>query len=152
MVIEAPLSRYKKNNILIIIAIFAGLAAWTFYDGYYNKDFIKKHTNPDGTYDSKLMFNKQGPPYLLAGAALVGVYFFYIKNKKIVADDAALNVNRIVIPYKDIAGIDKTYFDKKGFFIVHYSRNGQDRSLKISDRVYDNLPAVLDCLVAKISA
>ena len=152
MVIEAPLSRYKKNNTLIIIAILAGSAAWLFYDGNYNKAFIEKHTSLDGKPDDTLNIHHKGPPYLLAGAALVGAYFFYIKNKKIVADDAALNVNRIVIPYKDIAGIDKTYFDKKGFFIVHYSQNGQDRSLKISDRFYDNLPAVLDCLVVKISA
>ncbi len=150
MAIEATLSGYKKNNTLITIAILAGSAAWLFYDGKYNENFIKKHT-PDGTPDSTLNIHRKSPPYLLAGAALVGGYFFYIKSKKVIADENSLRVNRQKISYADIRSIDKTYFSKKGFFTINYSRNGMDCRLKISDRTYDNLQAVLEHLVAKIS-
>ena len=51
-----------------------------------------------------------------------------------------------------IQKIDKTYFDSKGYFIItHKDQNGREVNRKLSDRNYDNLGAVLDHLVAKIT-
>jgi hypothetical protein len=152
MSIEAPLSKYKKNNLIITAAVLAGLGVWFWYDGHYSQTFINKHTvngAPDGTLD----FNRKAPPFMLIGAALFGIRFWMLKDKKIVADDKGLTCEKLTIPYDRMDSIDKTFFDKKGYFIVHY-RDGQDRvqQVQISDRLYDNLPAVLDHLVSKLTS
>jgi hypothetical protein len=150
MAIEAPLSKYKKNNTLIIAAILIGVGAWFAYDGYKNPDFIKKHT-VDGVADSTLNFNRKAPPFMIGVGILLGIYFVVIKGKKIVADENELIAGSTTVSYDSIEKINKTHFDKKGFFIVTYSQGGQNKELKLSDRTYDNLGAVLDQIVSKIS-
>lgn len=151
MTIEAPLSRYKKQNLLIAIAVLIGLGVWFYYDGHYQTSFIEKHT-VDGKPDSTLMFNQKSPPFFILGGVLVGVYFFVVRNKKVVADESGLKASGKTIEYGAIEKINKTYFDRKGFFVVTYKDpQGRSCDLKLSDRTYDNLPAVLDHLIAKIS-
>jgi hypothetical protein len=150
MAIEAPLSSYKKKNILIIVAVLIGVGAWFAYDGYKNPDFIKKHT-VDGVADSTLNFNRKAPPFMIGAGILLGIYFVVIKDKKIVADENELIAGSTTVSYDSIVKINKTHFDKKGFFIVTYSQGGQNKELKLSDRTYDNLGAVLDQIVSKIS-
>ena len=150
MAIEAPLSNYKKKNILIVAAILIGVGGWFAYDGYKNPDFIKKHT-VDGVADSTLNFNRKAPPFMIGAGILLGIYFVAIKGKKIVADESDLICGKVEIAYDAIEKINKTHFDKKGFFIVTYSQDGQNKELKLSDRTYDNLGAVLDQVVSKIS-
>ena len=150
MAIEAPLSNYKKKNILIIAAVLIGIGGWFAYDGYKNPDFIKKHT-VDGVADSTLNFNRKAPPFMIAAGILLGIYFVVIKGKKIVANEQKLIAGNITVDYDAIEKINKTHFDKKGFFIVTYSQDGQNKELKLSDRTYDNLGAVLDQIVSKIS-
>ena len=150
MAIEAPLGKYKKNNTLIIAAILIGVGAWFAYDGYKNPDFIKKHT-VDGVADSTLNFNRKAPPFMIGAGILLGIYFVVIKGKKIVADENELIAGSTTVSYDSIEKINKTHFDKKGFFIVTYSQGGQNKELKLSDRTYDNLGAVLDQIVSKIS-
>jgi hypothetical protein len=150
MAIEAPLSKYKKNNTLIIAAILIGVGAWFAYDGYKNPDFIKKHT-VDGVADSTLNFNRKAPPFMIGAGILLGIYFVVIKGKKIVADENELIAGSTTVSYDSIEKINKTHFDKKGFFIVTYSQGGQNKELKLSDRTYDNLGAVLDQIVSNIS-
>lgn len=151
MAIEAPLSGYKKKNLLIIAVVLIGIGIWFGYDGYKNQTFIDKHTNEDGTPDSTLNFNRQSPPFFIAAGALAGIYLAVIKGKKVVADDTGLQAGKTSIAYDAIEAVNKTHFDRKGYFIVTYSDGGQSKDLKISDRTYDNLPAVLDHIVAKIS-
>ncbi len=151
MAIEAPLSSYKKKNLILIAVGLIGLGLWFGYDGYKNTKFIEKHTTEDGTPDSTLSFNRKSPPFLIGAGLLIGAYFIVVKNKKVVADDNALQVGKVSIAYDAIESINKTHFDSKGYFIVTYSDDGQNKDLKVSDRTYDNLPAVLDHLVAKIS-
>jgi hypothetical protein len=153
MAIEAPLSKFKKNNFKIGIAICIGLAIWFAYDGYYNKEFKAEHTGEDGTPDSTLVFNQKAPPYLIGAAVLLGAYLFVIRNKKVVADETELAINtKEKIPYDSIEKIDKTNFDSKGHFTVTYKDEaGGEVNRKISDRTYDNLAAILEHLVAKIS-
>ncbi|MHC4771132.1 MAG: hypothetical protein ACYS8O_04945 [Planctomycetota bacterium] len=150
MAIEAPLSSYKKKNILIIVAVLIGVGAWFAYDGYKNPDFIKKHT-VDGVADSTLNFNRKAPPFMIGAGILLGIYFVVIKGKKIIADENELIAGSTTVSYDSIEKINKTHFDKKGFFIVSYSQGGQNKELKLSDRTYDNLGAVLDQIVSKIS-
>ena len=40
MAIEAPLSRYKRNNFKIYIVVCLFAAAWFAYDGYLSQRFI----------------------------------------------------------------------------------------------------------------
>jgi hypothetical protein len=153
MAIEAPISKYRKTNLKIYIALCIVAAAWFAYDGYLNKTFIEKHTADNGTPDSTLAFNQKSPPFFAAAAVLFGVYLFIIKNKKLIADENELIFSaKKRIPYNSIQSINKTWFDKKGFFVItHKDEHGKEIDRKISDRNYDNLAAVLDHLVAKIS-
>lgn len=152
MAIEATLSRYKKNNLIIMIALLIGLGIWFYYDGHYNQDFISKHTQEDGSADSTLSFNRKAPPFMVGAGILLGIYLVIIKGRKVVAEESELCSGTLKIPYSTIEKINKTHFDKKGYFILTYTDgSGQSKELKFSDRMYDNLPAVLDHIVAKIS-
>ncbi len=153
MAIEAPTSRFKKTNLMIYIALCVGLAAWFAYDGYLNESFKQKQTSDNGQPNATLVINQKAPPFLLGAAALFGAYLFMIKDKKLVADDHELVISsKKIIPYDSIEKIDKTYFEKRGYFIVTYiNQDGKEVNLRISDKKYDNLGLVLDHLVAKIS-
>jgi hypothetical protein len=153
MAIEAPLSKFKKNNFKIGIAICVGLAIWFAYDGYYNENFKTEHTSEDGMPDSTLVFNQKAPPYLIGAAVLLGAYLFVNRNKKVIADETELIIStKEKIPYDSIERIDKTNFDSKGHFTITYKdKAGGEVNRKISDRTYDNLAAILEHLVAKIS-
>lgn len=153
MALEAPTSRFRKTNLKIYIALCMGLAIWFAYDGYLNEKFRKKNTDDDGRPNATLVINQKAPPFLIGAAVLFGVYLFIIKDKKLVADEHELVINpQKKIPYDSIEKIDKTYFKKKGFFIITYKdQNGHEVDLKMNDRQYDNLGLILDHLVAKIS-
>ncbi len=160
MNIEAPLSRYKKHNLFIMIGMLTIATIIFAYDGYLSQyewsgrySFYEEHViQNDGVPSGTMNFNRYSPPFFLIGAVLVTVYFFMVRNKKVVADDTALYADGKTIEYDAIEKIDKTHFDRKGFFVItHKDPQGQSRDLKLSDRTYDNLPAVLDHVVAKIS-
>ena len=156
MAIEAPLSKYKKQNFWIGIAVLFVLGAWFGYDGYLNKSFIEKHTvtsseTGESIPDSDLNFNQKSPPYFFGGAILVALWFIMIKNKKIVAGDTSLQMGKVEIPYDSIERITKTFFDKKGYFTVTYKDGEKETDLKLSNRNYDNMQAILDELVKQIS-
>ena len=153
MAIEAPLSRYKRNNLFIIIAILLVAGGWFAYDGYFNEKFIDEHSDKDGNPDSTLVFNRKSPPIFIAGILIVGAYLFTLRGVKIIADDQGLNINgKESIKYDSIQQVSKTHFDSKGFFIITYKNSeGAAVERKISDRTYDNLSEVLDRIVEKIS-
>lgn len=149
--IEAPVSRYKRNNYLIWTVLLIGLAVWFAYDGYKNEKFIAKHTK-DGIPDATLKSHRVSPPFMIFGGLVLGAVSLVIRNRKITADDQALQVNKTTIPYERIEAVDKTHFDKKGYFVLTWNNSDQKKeSMKLSDRDYDNLPAVLDRIVEKIS-
>ena len=153
MAIEAPLSKHKKNNFKIYIAVCIGLAIWCAYDGYFNDEWIKKHTDADGNPEAYLIFNQKAPPFFIGAGVLLGAYLFAIRNKKVIADENELVISdKERIPYDSIQKIDKTLFDSKGYFLITYKdKNGSEVNRKLSDRTYDNLAAILEHLVAKIS-
>ena len=152
MAIVAPLSKYKVKTFLIYMAVLVGFAAYCFYDCHYNESFREKHS-PDGKPDGTMVFNQKAPAYLVGAAVLLGVYLLVIRNKKVVAEDDALVIDgQVSIPYDTVQKIDKTDFDAKGHFTFTYKTpDGKEIDRKISDGDYDNLKAILDHLVAKIS-
>jgi hypothetical protein len=153
MAIEAPISKFKKNGLLLYMVICLAVSIWFAYDGYINKKFIEEHTDENGKADSTLVFNQKAPPFGVALGVLFGVYFLVIKNRKLVADENELVISSAEkIPYDAITKIDKTHFESKGYFVLTYrDGSGKDAECKISNRRYDNLDAVLDHLVGKMS-
>jgi hypothetical protein len=100
-----------------------------------------------------MLFNQISPIFFVAAAVLLAVRFWLRRGIKLVADESELVVaGRERIPYDAIDRIDRTYFEKKGFFTVVYKKgNGREAHLKLSDRDYDNLRPILDHLIAKIT-
>jgi len=152
MTIEAPYSKHKKMNFIIGIMICLAGATWFGYDGYFNEEFKERHLTVEGTPDDTLKFNQKSPPYFLGASIILGVVLLAVKNKKIVADENGLVLCcDKKISYDSIESIDKTHFDSKGFFVIKYKDGEKAKTMKINDRKFDNLAAVLDQLVAKIS-
>ena len=160
MAIEAVFSKFKKNNLKIYIAACIVVAVILAYDGYLSKyewskrqSFYKEHVidnndAPDGT----MAFNRNVPFALIVVAVLFRIKLAMIKDKKVVADDNNLIANKQTIAYNAIEKIDKTNLESKGYVLITYKDSaGKEAELKLSDRTYDNLPAVLDIVVAKIS-
>ena len=80
-------------------------------------------------------------------------WFKKIKNVKLIADENELIISENEkIPYNAIQQIDKTHFESKGFFIITYkSQDGKDTLRALSYKKYDNLKAILEHLVSKIT-
>jgi hypothetical protein len=159
MVIEAPIGKYIKNNLRIYIVVCVFFAALFGYDGYLSKhewshrrSFYEKHVK-DGRPDDTMVFNQKAPIFLAVAAVALGIRLWTIRNRKLIADENELTVSdKQKILYGSIEKIDKTLFKEKGFFVITYkNEKGSEANLKLSDRTYDNLAAVLDHLVAKIS-
>ncbi len=153
MALEAPLSRYTRNSIIIYILVCLAGAAWFTYDGYFSQSFISEHTDEEGNADFDLTVNRLAPPFCVAGAALLAGYLYAIRKRRLVADEEALVIaGKATIPYDAIEKIDKTHFEKKGHFTITYMRSdGTEAQRKLSDRQYDNLRPILDHLIAQIT-
>jgi hypothetical protein len=159
MVIEAPISRFKKSNLKIYIVACIIFAVVFGYDGYlskypwsYRQGFYNKHVK-DGKPDDTMMFQRISPFFFAALAIGLFCYLVAVKNKKIVADDEKLIIDgKTDIAYSSIQKVDKTHFDKKGFFLIGYKDAGDtEKQLKLSSRRYDNLKPVLEKIVGEIS-
>jgi hypothetical protein len=159
MAIEAPYSKHNKTNLKIWIVVSVGLALAFAYDGYLSKyewshrrSFYEEHVK-DGIPDSDMVLNQKLPFVLIPLAAIVTGWLLVSRNRKLIAGDNEFMISaKKKIPYDSIEKIDKTYFDKKGFFVITYkNRHGIEVRRKISGRKYDNLGPILDHLVAKIS-
>jgi hypothetical protein len=153
MIIEAPASKFRKSNLKIYITGLILVAAWCAYDGYFNEKWIKEHTDAKGNPETYLVVNRSAPKYLVGLAVLLGAYLFVISSKKVTADDTELVIDgKKRITYDSMEKIDKTYFASKGYFVVTLKdSSGKEAEIKLSDRKYDNLGAILDKLVEKIS-
>jgi len=160
---------------LVVAIIFAydgylSKYKWSGRYSFYNEHVVDNDGKPTAT----MKFNRGSPPFFIGVAVLLGAYLFAIKNKKIIADENELIINnKLKIPYDSIERLDKTHFRSKtkrkfvgdqsgnvqetrsapeGYFIITYKDNsGREVKRKLSSRTHDNLAAVLDELVAKIS-
>jgi len=159
MAIEAPYSKYSKTNFKIGIVLCLGAAIIYAYDGYLSKyewslrrSFYEEHVK-DGKPDFDMAFNQKSPFVFVGLAAVLTAWFWARKNKKVLADENELIISdKERISYDSIQQIDKTYFEKKGFFVITYKdKDGKEVRRALSERTYDNLAAVLEHMVAKIS-
>jgi len=159
MAVEAPLSKHKKNNFKIYIGACLVFAAVFAYDGYLSKyhwshrrSFYENHVK-DGKADDTMVFNRIAPLVLVAGAGALAARLRAVKDKRLLADENELIISQNEkIPYDSMQKIDKTYFRSKGFFTITYKKaDGRAVTRKLHDRDYDNLAAVLDEIVAKIT-
>ncbi|MHC4174752.1 MAG: hypothetical protein ACYTBX_11075 [Planctomycetota bacterium] len=159
MAIEAPYSKHNKTNFKIGVVLCIVAAIIYGYDGYLSKyewsrrrSFYEEHVI-DGKPDFDMLFNQKSPFVFVALAAVLTAWFWARWNKKLLADENELIIStKEKISYDSIQQIDKTYFDKKGFFVITYKdKNGKEVRRKLNDRIYDNLAAILEHLVAKIS-
>jgi hypothetical protein len=150
-VIEAPISKYTRNSLIIGMIALVGFGVYCIYDGYYNQAFIEKYTK-EGKPDATLLFNQKGPPFMFVAAALLAGRWGWVRKRKVVALDTELVINdKIHIPYDAIEQIDKTLFKKKGVFVVTYTQSGKKYHQKLNENAYDNMEAILNHLVAQIS-
>jgi len=167
-----------KIYIAICIAaavIFAYDGYLSKYKWSRRYNFYKKHVvDNDGKPTATMKFNRWSPPFFIGASVLLWAYLFVVRNKKVIADKNELIIsNKERIAYDSIQKIDKTYFRSKterkfvgeksgnvqeirsaneGYFIITYKdHSGSEVNRKLSSRAYDNLSAVLDELVAKIS-
>ncbi len=175
MVIEAPYSKYYKSNFKIAIAVCIGVAIIFAYDGYLSKyqwslrhSFYEEHVK-DGKADSDLVFNQKAPLVLGPLAAVLAALYWVRRKGKLIANELELSIcdcrmtienrklkivnwNSEKIPYDSIQKIDRTYFGSKGYFVITYkNKDGFEVNRKLNAGKYDNLKAILDHLVAKIS-
>ena len=159
MAIEAPYSKYSKTNFKIGIVLCVAVAIIFAYDGYLSKyewslrrSFYEKHVK-DGKPDFDMVFNQKSPFVFVGLAAVLTAWFWARKNKKVLADENELIISdKERIYYDSIQQIDKTYYEKKGFFVITYKdKGGKEVRHKLNERTYDNLAAILEHLVAKIS-
>jgi hypothetical protein len=153
MSVVAPYCQYKKTNFKLGILILLVAAVWFTYDGRYSKKFIERHTKK-GQPDPTLVFHqKYAFPIFGTAAAVLAIIFVTLKGKKIVADEQELILSDgSKITYNSIESVNKTEYQSKGFFTVEYkSQDGQKKLCKISNRDFDDLDAVLEILVAKIT-
>ena len=161
---------------IAIIFAYDGYLSKYKWSGRYS--FYKEQVlDNDGKPTPTMNFNRKSPPFFLAGAAIFAVALYVIKDKKLIADENELVISdKKRISYDSIQQIDKTHFRTRkekrkfvsnsngavevqeknsppeGYFIITYkNKNGRNIKYKISDRKYDNLPAVLEHLVEKIS-
>jgi hypothetical protein len=159
MSVKAPYSKYKKNNLKIGIAVCIFLSIVFAYDGYLSqhqwsgrRGFYEDHVK-DGQADDTMKFNQKSPFVLLIAAVAFALRWQMVKDKALSADEDQLVISeKENISYDSIQQIDKTNFESKGFFVITYRNQlGAEVDRKISDRDYDELAAVLEHLVTKIS-
>ncbi len=152
--VVATFSKYSKQNLMIAIVVCIGAIIVCIHDGYYNQDFINKHTIDD-QIDSVLAFNKYSPPVFAVFAILAAIRYYVVGSYKVVADKEAIEIDgKLTIKYDDIESLNKTYFDVKGkgYFILKYkSSDGSLKDLKISKKRYDGTSELLETIVSKIS-
>ena len=154
MAVEVTGSKYTcKINYLIAVACVAA-ALYCIYDGWINKKFQEKYTLEDGTPDVTLQINRYWLP-IICGVAMVYlvVTSVRLRSKNITADEEGLVLSTgKKIPYKNIKQIDKRYFEKKGHFTIEHEEQGRKEKLKLTDRHWDGLGALLDEIVKQTGA
>ena len=161
MEIVAPISSYKKNGLKIYMVGCFIAAAVLAYDGYLSKyewsqryDFYKKHVvDNDNQPDGTMLFNRYVSVLALVGGIYFAARFFQKKDDKIIADDNAVTFcGGEKINYDSIEKIDKSAYNSKGYFVFTYKdSSGGEKDKKLSNKDWDNLDAVMNLMVEKIS-
>ena len=148
MAVEATGSKFSRNNNLILAVVCLGAALWFAHDGWMGPYRQKELDKNDGKPTSNLLFNQYAPIPLALFAVWSLISVARGKSRKITADDKALILaDGQQIAYDDIVKIDKRKFAKEGTFTLEYEQGGKNKSLRLSDRKYDNLGLLLDEII-----
>ncbi len=134
----------KMNYIYIVVCLACTL--WLLYDGYYKEEFIKENTREDGTPNITLQINKTwGPISCVAGAIWFGYAAFALSRRKLTVDENGLSFeDGTVIPLDSLTKIDKSKLKSSGKLLIDFEANGETKTLKLKDSVYDDVDGVLD--------
>jgi len=153
MTVEATGSKFTRNNRFYLTALCLAGALWFGYDGWFGSYRDKELESNDGKPTASLLFN-QYSPIPLTLIALCSLYFgFRITSKKIEADEEGLVLSGgEKIPYRTMKKIDKRRFKNKGLFSIAYETDTGEKTLKLTDRQYDNLGKLLDEIVRQTGA
>jgi len=153
MAVEATGSKFTRNNRFYLAALCLAGALWFGYDGWFGSYRDKELEGNDGKPTANLLFN-QYSPIPLAVIALCSLYFgFQITSRKIVADEEGLVLSSgEKIPYRAMKKIDKRRFKDKGLLTIAYEIDAGEKTIKLSDRQYDNLGKLLDEIVRQTGA
>ena len=153
MAVEATGSTFSRNTrIYLAVICFAG-AVWFGYDGWFGEYKDKELEKNDGQPSVNLYVNRYAPIPLALVALFSLITGLKVTSKKIVADDQGLTIDdEKIIPYSDMKKIDKTKFDKAGYFLIEYEEAQTLREVKISDRQYNNLGLILDEIIRQTGA
>lgn len=160
MAVEAPVSKYHRNNQLLYTVACAVVALILAYDGYLSKyewsqrySFYEKHViENDNKPDDVMKFNRYAPIALIFGAAFFGYRYYTLKGRKIVVDETAVHMPEGDIGIDSIQAIDKTHYESKGYFeLIRKTGKDSNERVKLSSKSYDNLDAVLEDLASRIS-
>ena len=122
MAIEAPISKFKKNNIKIYIVLCVIAALFFGYDGYLSKykwsrrySFYEKHVI-DGKPDNDMKFNQNSPPFFAGAALCLYAYYRLIKNRKLLAEEF------LMTPYKKLI---KLILNPKVILLSHITKTAK---------------------------
>ncbi|MFI4910670.1 MAG: hypothetical protein ACIAQZ_03280 [Sedimentisphaeraceae bacterium JB056] len=152
MNIVAKYSSYRLGNIKIAIGVLIVLSIWCVYDGYHNQKFIDKHTKADGKADHTLIFSQKFPYFgVIATFGFAGAFVKRRRMQLTADDDVLVLSNGKKVPYDNIEEIDHTAFDENGKFSFKYMENGQEKSVTLSKKTWDDLEKLLKHLISKIS-
>jgi len=171
----------KTNFKIAIVVCIGGAIIFAYdgylskYEWSLRHSFYEEHIK-NSKADSTLVFNQKAPFVLGPLAVILIAWFLVRRREKLIVDELGLSIydcrlkienlhrtpyggkstivnrNSEKIPYDSIQKIDKTYFDSKGYFVITYKNNdGVESNRKLNARQYDNLEAILEHLVAKIT-
>ena len=156
MAVEATGSRHSRTNALLFAAVCLGLALWFFHDGYLDwfGDYRQKQLEKGGGKPTPNLWFNMVAPFPLALVALYQLMqYVRIPGRRLISDDNGLTLhNGQTITYADMTYIDQRKFKDKGVVTLGYKDGGQQKEVTFSSGRYDNLPALLDELVARTGA
>ena len=146
MAMTAGPSKYAMKMNYIYIALCVGFTIYMIYDGYFNQKFIDKYTKEDGSPKITLTINKSwGPIGCAAGAIWFGIATYSLSRRKLVVDEKGLTFeDGTFIPLDSLTKIDKSKFKKSGKILIDYEVDGETKTFKLRDSIYDDIKGILD--------
>ncbi|MBN1765501.1 MAG: hypothetical protein JW860_09615 [Sedimentisphaerales bacterium] len=153
MAVEATASKFTRNTRIYLAVMCLAFGLYFFYDGWFGEYRQKELDKNDGKPSPNLLFNQYAIIPLGAIALWAIISLIGHSRKKIVADDKKLILSgNYEIPYSALKKINKTEFKKSGYIIIEYEENSEIKTLKLSDRTYDNLGSLLDEIIRQTGA
>ena len=139
-------SRYAMKMNYLYIAMCVGFTIYMIYDGYFSQKFIEENTREDNTPNVTLQINKTWGPISLVGLTIwFGYSTLMLKRRKLTVDEKGLTFeDGTVIPLDSLTKIDKSKLKNRGKIFIDYEANGETKTIKLKDSIYDDVDGVLE--------